>query len=92
MATYEYLCSRCGAFEVKLPIGTAPTGFGCPACAGNAKRVYSSPGFARTSHAVASLHAREDRSREVPEVVSEVPSRGRVQQQAHPSLSRLPRP
>jgi hypothetical protein len=24
MATYEYLCSRCGPFDVKLAIGTAP--------------------------------------------------------------------
>ncbi|MFF9767716.1 FmdB family zinc ribbon protein [Streptomyces sp. NPDC053086] len=92
MATYEYLCSSCGSFDVKLAIGTAPTVFGCPVCAGAAKRVYSSPGFSRTSRAVAALHAREDRSREVPEVVSEVPPRRRAQQQAPPPLSRLPRP
>ncbi|MFG2606089.1 FmdB family zinc ribbon protein [Streptomyces sp. NPDC048514] len=92
MATYEYLCSRCGPFEVKLAIGTAPAVHGCPVCTGAAKRVYSSPGFPRTSPAVAALHAREDRSREVPEVVSEVPPRRRVRQQAHPPDSRLPRP
>ncbi|MEU0968675.1 FmdB family zinc ribbon protein [Streptomyces sp. NPDC005917] len=92
MTTYEYLCSRCGRFDVKLAIGTAPMAYGCPACAGTARRVYSSPAFARTSHGVAALHAREEQAREAPEVVSEVPPRSRVQQYVHPALSRLPRP
>ncbi|MEU1406726.1 FmdB family zinc ribbon protein [Streptomyces sp. NPDC005728] len=92
MATYEYLCSRCGPFDVKLAIGTAPKAYGCPDCAGAARRVYSSPGFSRTSHAVTALHAREEQAREAPEVVSEVPPGRTVRQQVHPALSRLPRP
>ncbi|MEU7057441.1 FmdB family zinc ribbon protein [Streptomyces sp. NPDC046197] len=93
MATYEYLCDRCGPFEVKLAIGTAPKDYGCPVCAGAARRVYSSPALAQTPKASAALRAREEQSREAPAVVSEVPPRrGRVRQQVHPALSRLPRP
>ncbi|MFF3499630.1 FmdB family zinc ribbon protein [Streptomyces sp. NPDC003247] len=90
MATYEYLCGRCGPFDVKLAIGTAPTAYGCPVCAGAARRVYSSPGLTRTSNAVAALHVREEQAREAPAVVSQLPPRGRVH--PHPALSRLPRP
>ena len=92
MATYEYQCIRCGTFDVKLPIGTAPNSSGCPVCGGAARRVYSAPGFARTSRAVAALHAGEERSREAPEVVSEVPPGRRVRKEPHPALSKLPRP
>ncbi|MFI1763450.1 FmdB family zinc ribbon protein [Streptomyces sp. NPDC020800] len=91
MATYEYLCSRCGTFDVKLPIGTASKARECPVCAGAARRVYSAPGFTRTSSAVAALHAREEQSREAPAVVSEVPPGRRVRRKPHPALSRLPR-
>jgi putative FmdB family regulatory protein len=92
MATYEYLCSRCGPFDVKLAIGTAPRNYGCPVCTGAARRVYSSPGLTLTSHAVAALHGREEQAREAPAVVSEVPPRKRVPRHPHPALSRLPRP
>ncbi|MEV6654026.1 zinc ribbon domain-containing protein [Streptomyces sp. NPDC051219] len=92
MATYEYLCSRCGPFDVKLAIGTAPKVNDCPVCAGAARRVYSSPSFALTSSTVAALHDREEQARETPAVVSEVPPRKSVPQHPHPALSRLPRP
>ncbi|MEU2616960.1 FmdB family zinc ribbon protein [Streptomyces sp. NPDC007157] len=92
MATYEYLCSRCGPFDVKLEIGTAPQVYDCPVCAGTARRVYSAPGLSLTPNAVAALHVREEQAREAPAVVSEVPSRRRVPRHPHPALSRLPRP
>ncbi|WP_351228238.1 FmdB family zinc ribbon protein [Streptomyces sp. NPDC002133] len=92
MATYEYLCSSCGPFDVKLAIGTAPTVHGCPVCAGTARRVYTSPGFTQSSHTVAALHEREEQSRDAPAVVSEVPPRRAVPRRPHPALSRLPRP
>ncbi|MBT2389165.1 FmdB family zinc ribbon protein [Streptomyces maoxianensis] len=92
MATYEYLCSRCGPFDVKLAMGTAPEVYGCPVCAGSARRVYSSPGLLPTSNVAAALHDQEEQAREAPAVVSEVPPRSGVRQQPHPALSRLPRP
>jgi len=93
MATYEYSCSRCGNFEVRLAIGTAPVSYGCPVCAGTARRVFSAPGLRATPEAVASLHDRQEQSRETPAVVSDVPPRaGAPRPSSHPSLSRLPRP
>ncbi|MGI5140092.1 FmdB family zinc ribbon protein [Streptomyces sp. CA-106110] len=92
MATYEYLCGRCGSFDVKLAIGTAPTAYGCPVCAGTARRVFSSPAFAVTSHEISSFREREEKSREAPAVVSEVPRRKRLPPRPHPALSQLPRP
>lgn len=92
MTTYEYVCGRCGPFDVKLAIGTAPRVHGCPVCAGTARRVYSSPGLGLTSKAIATLHEREERAREAPAVVSEVPPSRRVPRHPHPALPRLPRP
>ncbi|WP_408057431.1 FmdB family zinc ribbon protein [Streptomyces chiangmaiensis] len=92
MATYEYLCSRCGPFDVKSAIGTAPSVHDCPMCAGTARRVFSSAGLATTSHAVAALHEREEQSRDAPAVVSEVPPGRGALRRPHPALSRLPRP
>ncbi|MCF3145056.1 FmdB family zinc ribbon protein [Streptomyces platensis] len=92
MATYEYLCSRCGPFDVKLAIGTAPRSHGCPVCAAAARRVYSSPGLTLTPDGVAALHEREEQAREAPAVVSEVPAGKRVPRRPHPALSQLPRP
>ncbi|MFJ3952599.1 FmdB family zinc ribbon protein [Streptomyces sp. ID38640] len=92
MATYEYLCSRCGSFDVKLAIGTAPKRYGCPVCAGAARRVYSAPGLSIASHAVSALHDQEEQAREAPAVVSEVPPGRKVPRRPHPALSRLPRP
>jgi putative FmdB family regulatory protein len=93
MATYEYSCSRCGPFEVRLPIGTAPASYGCPVCATASRRVFSAPGLSSTSEAVSTLVERQEQSREAPDVVSEVPLRaGAAPHRPHPALSRLPRP
>ncbi|MFF9122662.1 FmdB family zinc ribbon protein [Streptomyces sp. NPDC014889] len=92
MATYEYLCSQCGPFDVKLTIGTAPRTHGCPVCTNAARRVYSAPGLSSVSPVSAALREREEQAREAPAVVSEVPSRTRPERRPHPALSRLPRP
>ncbi|MFF4487124.1 FmdB family zinc ribbon protein [Streptomyces sp. NPDC001544] len=92
MATYEYSCGRCGSFDLKLPIGTAPTQSSCPRCKDAARRVYSSPALASTPPAVAALRGREERSRENPEVVTRIPAGNAKPSRAHPALARLPRP
>ncbi|MGY3205876.1 FmdB family zinc ribbon protein [Streptomyces sp. TE5632] len=92
MATYEYSCNRCGSFDVKLPIGTAPTARACPQCSNTARRVYSSPATAFTSPAVAGLREQEEKSRENPAVVTRVPPERAAPRPAHPALDRLPRP
>ncbi|MFF8973569.1 FmdB family zinc ribbon protein [Streptomyces sp. NPDC014995] len=92
MATYEYSCERCGSFDVKLPIGTAPSHQICPQCSSRARRVYSSPATAFTSPAVAGLREQEEESRENPAVVTRVPPKEADPLPAHPALARLPRP
>ncbi|MGW7257477.1 FmdB family zinc ribbon protein [Streptomyces sp. NPDC054834] len=92
MATYEYSCSRCGAFDVRLPIGAAPARQRCPRCSAQARRVYSAPALVSTSPAVTALREQEERSRENPAVVTRVPPRRAAQRPAHPAVARLPRP
>jgi putative regulatory protein, FmdB family len=92
MAIYEYTCSRCGDFDVRLALGTAPQTCACPTCAQPARRVFSVPGLAATSKTVLTHREREERSGEAPEVVSEVPRGRRTARRSHPALARLPRP
>ncbi|MER6402176.1 zinc ribbon domain-containing protein [Streptomyces viridosporus] len=92
MATYEYSCNRCGFFDVRLPVGTAPTQHACPRCSGAARRVYSSQGLAFTSPAVSGLREQEEKSREDPTVVTRVPPRTDASKPVHPAVARLPRP
>lgn len=92
MATYEYLCSDCGPFDVRLAIGSAPATHDCPGCAGEARRVFSSPSLAVTPYGLTASREREEKSREAPDVVSAPPPRERPAPRPHPALSRLPRP
>ncbi|MYV49409.1 zinc ribbon domain-containing protein [Streptomyces sp. SID2888] len=93
MATYEYLCGRCGPFDVKSTVGEAPAVYDCPVCARAARRLYSAPGLSLTSSASAALREREERSREAPAVVSEVPPRtGPESGPKRPPHPPLPRP
>ncbi|MCC5581635.1 zinc ribbon domain-containing protein [Microtetraspora sp. AC03309] len=106
MAIYEYLCPDCGPFDVFLPMGTAPETRDCSACEGPARRRFSGPHLRRVHPVLAASLAREERSREAPEVVPApggtsgsapggVPRRrasGRPARPPHPALARLPRP
>jgi len=92
MATYEYFCNRCGSFDVKLSIGTAPGEQVCPQCTQTARRVYSPPATAFTAPAVAALREQEEKSRESPAVVTRVPPEDAAARPLHPAVARLPRP
>ncbi|GHF84665.1 FmdB family zinc ribbon protein [Streptomyces thermodiastaticus] len=92
MTTYEYSCARCGRFEKQLAMGSAPGTHACPACGGEARRVYSPPGVTRVPASVAVLREREERSREAPEVVRRGKATSHPSRPAHPALARLPRP
>lgn len=93
MAVYEYSCARCGRFEERLAMGSAPGTRRCPACGGDAKRVYSPPGLAFTPAAVLAAREREERSREAPEVVVRAgATAAREAPPPSPALARLPRP
>jgi putative FmdB family regulatory protein len=94
MATYEYQCSECGRFDVRLAIGTAPERHRCPTCAGSARRAFSSPSLVGGAPAtLRRLRVSDERSQDIPELVSHVPARARpTATPAHPALARLPRP
>lgn len=92
MATYEYRCSDCGRFEVRLPMGTAEAVRRCPSCCSPARRLFTAPSLTTVSPALSAALTREEQSRDVPEVVTSVPSTVRRPSRPHPALSRLPRP
>lgn len=96
MAIYEYKCELDGPFELNLPLGTAPESTGCPACAGEARRVFSSPLLSFAPRALVAALDHEEKTRYEPDVVTSLPSTGarRPTPMAPltPTLRRLPRP
>ena len=96
MALYEYRCARDGAFEITLPIGTAPSSVACPECSEVAARVYASPMVRSQPRALAAALDHEEKTRYEPEVVTKLPASG-VRKPARtarmtPALAKLPRP
>ncbi len=97
MAIYEYRCEADGAFEVVLPIGTAPASVACPECASESARVFTNPmlGSFAPRELVAALN-HEEKTRHEPDVVTSLPpARGRKRTPVlplTPTLRRLPRP
>ena len=96
MAIYEYRCERDGAFEVMLPIGTAPASIACPVCASEAGRVFSSPMLSFAPRALVAALDHEEKTRHEPDVVTSLPPRPRHERTPvlplTPTLRRLPRP
>ena len=94
MAVYEFRCGKCGTFDVRLAIGTAPDRYRCPTCHAVARRAFSPPMLREVSKPVGVVLGGEAQSRDEPAVVSEVPPRGRpaATSAPHPALARLPRP
>ena len=93
MATYEYRCSGCGIFERSMPMGTATGSAMCPTCGRDGNRVFSAPMTYRTTGSLAAMLAREEASRDHPEVIDRVPSRTRPRRPAASQdvLARLPK-
>ena len=94
VATYEYRCEDCGGFEQRMAMGTATASVACPTCGRDAKRVFSVPMTSRTPRPLATMLAREEASRDYPEVVDRLPPRQRPRRSAppNPALARLPKP
>jgi putative FmdB family regulatory protein len=93
VAIYEYRCDDCGCFEQRLPMGTATATAACPSCGRDAKRSFSVPMTYRTPKPLATMLAREEASRDYPQVVDRVPPRRRPRRPTppNPALARLPK-
>lgn len=96
MAIYEYRCDADGPFEARHPLGHQPASAPCPVCAGEARRVFSSPLLARSPRPLVAAMDRAEKSREAPEVVTSLPPAGARRRMPmvppNPALQRLPRP
>lgn len=73
MAMYEYQCARCGRFDIRLPIGTAPERHRCPDCSAPARRAFTAPMLGRGSSPLTRMWERAEKSQDEPEVVTRVP-------------------
>jgi hypothetical protein len=94
MATFLYRCPADGIVEQRGAVGTAPSQVSCPACAGDARRVYTPPLVSGGSRSARALIDRTERTRDEPEVVTTLPSRDRGPGRGavNPAWQRLPRP
>jgi putative FmdB family regulatory protein len=67
MPLYAFDCAGCGPFELRLPAGAASR---CPACGGEARRVFTPPGLARMGRPLRRALDMEERSAHEPAVVT----------------------
>lgn len=89
---YEFRCSRCGIFELSLPLGAAPATVRCGSCGGPSARRYH--GAALVSARTPLRQAREAASRSAgePELTSGPPAAAAAPGRSDPRRARLPRP
>ena len=88
MATYEYRRFPCGVIARDVTWGSASASVTCSTCGREARRVYSPPTVSRTAKPVARSLEPEEKSRDEPEVVTQVPLSSRQP----PAGSEHPRP
>jgi|1186.fasta_scaffold542508_2 putative FmdB family regulatory protein len=74
MATYAYRCPACGDFDLTRPMGEAPDRAICTRCGASSPRRWDAPSLAGMNPALRSALAREEASRDAPEVVRRSPS------------------
>lgn len=81
MPVYAYTCAGCGPFDLVRPIGQTGTPARCPACRGEARRVFTPPSLALLSRPVRQALDMEEKSAHEPAVVAE--KRGRPLRHRH---------
>ena len=59
-----------------LPIGTAPASIACPACAGEAARVFTNPMVSFAPRALVAALDHEEKTRYSPDIVTSLPATG----------------
>jgi putative FmdB family regulatory protein len=75
MPVYAFTCTGCGSFDLVRPMAEAGARARCPACGGDARRVFTPPGLTFPSRPVHRALDIEEKSAHEPEVVSQ--KRGR---------------
>lgn len=69
MPAYVFTCDGCGPFELSRSAAAAAAPADCPACRGQARRVFTPPGLVRTPKALARARGQEEKSAHEPAVV-----------------------
>ena len=89
MPLYAFACAACGPFDLQRPMAAAADPAACPACAGDAVRVFTAPGSTvRSPGAVAD--AVDERSRHAPERVQRTVGGGHGHDHGHGGGKRSP--
>jgi putative FmdB family regulatory protein len=96
VALYEYRCEQDGVFEITRPLGTAPISITCPACRGEARRVFSTPMLMSAPRELVAAIDHAEKTRDEPDIVTSLPPTGARKRTPvlplTPTLRRLPRP
>jgi len=98
MPTYEFSCDEHGRSESFFAMGDAPSDVPCPECGGDSRRVFSSPMVSAVDQKRMGLIDSTKASADTPQVVSSIPSGGRINGKPtpmappDPRLHKLPRP
>jgi putative FmdB family regulatory protein len=96
VVTYTYRCDRDGVVEVSRPIGTATSVAHCPACGGDAGRVFTPPMLSLAPRRLVRAIDATERTRDEPDVVTSLPPRNLRRRTPtvppNPALRHLPRP
>lgn len=75
MPVYAFMCVDCGPFDLMRAVGQASALAHCPACGGEARRVFTPPGLALLTRPVRRTLEMEEKSAHEPALVVE--KRGR---------------
>ena len=81
MPVYAFTCACCGPFDLVRPMGQAGAPARCPACGGDARRVFTAPGLALLASPVRRTLNMEEKSAHEPAVVAQ--KRGRPLPHGH---------
>lgn len=71
MPVYAFRCPSCGPFDLSRPMAEAGKPARCPACGGEARRIFTPPGLALLQKPVRRGLEFEEKSAHEPEVVTE---------------------
>jgi putative FmdB family regulatory protein len=71
MPVYVFTCRECGSFELSRPMAEAGAAAYCPACHGEARRVFTPPSLRRLAMPMRRALEKEEASAHEPRVVTE---------------------